>query len=182
MDRELASAPNSATNDKVKSAQELVEIRVQARTAAKTVVWTNGCFDLLHVGHVRSLAAARALGDVLIVGLNGDDSVRRLKGPGRPVLPAVERAEMLAALACVDYVTIFETLTPTEPLTLLQPDVHCKGVDYLPPHGKPIPESSVVEKYGGRIAFLPLFAGRSTSELVARIQHREVETKERRKR
>jgi rfaE bifunctional protein nucleotidyltransferase chain/domain len=149
---------------------ELLDVRHRARREGQVVVWTNGCFDLLHVGHVRNLQAARGHGDLLVVGLNSDDSVRRLKGPGRPVLPAAERAEVLAALACVDYVVVFEELTPTEAIARLQPDVHCKGADYAPPHGKPIPEAEVVEAYGGRIEFLPLVPAISTSDVIRRIQ------------
>ena len=140
------------------------------RAAGRTVVWTNGCFDLLHVGHVRSLRAARALGDVLIVGVNSDASVKQLKGPDRPLVPAAERAEIIAALACVDHVLVFDDLTPEAVLERLQPEVHCKGADYAPPDGKPIPEAWVVASYGGRIAFLPLVPGRSTSDLARRLE------------
>lgn len=134
----------------------------------KTVVWTNGCFDLIHVGHIRSLFAARTLGDVLVVGLNSDSSVRRLKGPGRPLVPERERAEILAAMACVDAVVIFNELTPESALARLRPQIHCKGADYAPPNGKPIPEAKLVESYGGRVAFLPLVEGFSTSDLIKR--------------
>lgn len=140
------------------------------RAAGKAVAWTNGCFDLFHAGHARSLAAARALGDALVVGVNSDDSVRRLKGAGRPVLPEAERAELVAALACVDHVVVFGEDTPEECLRLLRPDVHCKGADYAPPHGKPVPEAAVVESYGGRVCFLPLADGLSTTELIRRIR------------
>jgi len=140
------------------------------RTAGKVVVWTNGCFDLFHAGHARSLRAARSLGDVLVVGLNSDSSVRRLKGLGRPILPAVERAELLASLVCVDHVVVFDDDTPEECIRLLRPAVHCKGADYAPPSGKPIPEAALVEAYGGRVAFLPLVEGLSTSELIRRIR------------
>jgi len=150
--------------------EELLALRERWRAEGKTVVWTNGCFDLLHLGHVRSLQAAKALGDVLVVGVNSDDSVRRLKGPGHPIFPASERVEILAALECVDYVIIFEELTPEKALARLKPDIHCKGADYAPPHGKPIPEAKVVEAYGGRVEFLPLLPGRSTSELIRRIK------------
>jgi rfaE bifunctional protein nucleotidyltransferase chain/domain len=148
----------------------LLAERARWRAEGRVVVWTNGCFDLLHAGHVRSLRAARALGDILVVGLNGDASVRRLKGPGRPLVPAAERAEVLAALACVDRVVVFDEDTPEAALAWLRPDVHCKGVDYAPPHGKPIPEATLVEGYGGRIVFLPLSPGLSTTELLRRIR------------
>jgi rfaE bifunctional protein nucleotidyltransferase chain/domain len=148
----------------------LLAERARWRAEGRVVVWTNGCFDLLHVGHVRSLRAARALGDVLLVGLNSDVSVRRLKGPGRPLMPASERAEILAELACVDRVVVFEEDTPEAALARFRPDIHCKGTDYAPPHGKPIPEAALVEGYGGRIVYLPLSPGLSTTELLRRIQ------------
>ncbi len=148
----------------------LLALRAGYREAGQTVVWTNGCFDLLHAGHVRSLMTARAFGDVLIVGLNSDRSIRQLKGPTRPILPQADRAELLAGLASVDHVLLFDDLVPTPVLEQLRPDVHCKGADYAPPHGKPIPEQRVVEAYGGRVAFLPLLPGISTSELIRRIR------------
>src|SRR5262249_19881214 len=130
----------------------------------------NGCFDLVHAGHVRSLQAASELGDVLVVGVNSDESIRRLKGAGRPVMSAADRAEGVAALECVDWVVVFDDLTPTARLEVVRPDVHCKGADYAPPHGKPIPEREVVESYGGRVEFLPLIPGISTSELIRRVR------------
>jgi D-beta-D-heptose 7-phosphate kinase/D-beta-D-heptose 1-phosphate adenosyltransferase len=132
-------------------------------------VFTNGVFDLLHVGHVRGLDRAATLGDVLVVAVNDDDSVRRLKGESRPLVPAEERAELLAALAPVDYVVVFDELEPSDLLRELRPDVVCKGADYAPPHGKPMPERVVVEEYGGRIEFLPLVEGRSTTDLAGRL-------------
>lgn len=158
-----------ATN-KVVGWEELLALRERWRAEGKTVVWTNGCFDLLHLGHVRSLQAAKALGDVLVVGVNSDEVVRQLKGPGRPIFPASERVQMLAALECVDYVIVFEELTPERALARLTPDIHCKGADYALPHGKPIPEAKTVEAYGGRVKFLPLLPGHSTSELIRRIR------------
>jgi rfaE bifunctional protein nucleotidyltransferase chain/domain len=151
----------------------LLARRAVYRQQARTVVWTNGCFDLLHAGHVQSLLAASTLGDILIVGLNSDSSIRRLKGPARPILPEAERAQILAALECVDHVLVFDDLVPTRLLEQIQPDVHCKGADYAPPHGKPIPERAVVEAYGGRVAFLPLVPGLSTSQLIQRIRQLE---------
>jgi rfaE bifunctional protein nucleotidyltransferase chain/domain len=148
----------------------LLHRRARARREQQTVVWTNGCFDLLHVGHVRSLEAARACGDILVVGVNSDASVRQLKGPGRPILPEDQRVELLTALECVDYVILFEEATPTTAIARLQPDVHCKGADYAPPKGKPIPEAGIVAAYGGRIEFLPLVPGLSTSDLLERIR------------
>ena len=136
------------------------------------MVWTNGCFDLLHVGHIRSLEAARRQGDILVVGLNSDASVRRLKGPARPIVPLRERRAILAALECVDCVIPFSESTPEAALRRLKPDVHCKGADYKPPRGKPIPEAPLVHSYGGRIAYLPLVGERSTTSLVRRIRSR----------
>ena len=149
-----------------------VPLRERWKKEGKTVVWTNGCFDLLHVGHVRSLEAARRMGDVLIVGVNSDDSVRRIKGPGRPIVPAAERAEILAALSCVDHVVVFDETTPEEAISRWKPDVHCKGADYAPPDGKPIPEAEVIEAYDGRIEFLPLSGSISTSDIIQRIRQR----------
>jgi phosphoheptose isomerase len=153
----------------------LLDLRQRWHAQGQTVVWTNGCFDLLHVGHVCGLEAARNLGDVLVVGVNSDNSVRSLKGPGRPIVAAAERMRVLAALACVDYVVMFDEATPETVLSQLQPDVHCKGGDYLPPHGQPVPEASVVESYGGRVAYLPLFASPSTSSLIQRSRARDGE-------
>jgi rfaE bifunctional protein nucleotidyltransferase chain/domain len=148
----------------------LLSARDDCRQAGRVVVWTNGCFDLLHPGHVSSLQAARRLGDVLVVGLNSDASVRTNKGPSRPILSQVERAAMLAALECVDHVLIFDEPTPAAALAKLQPDIHCKGAEYAPPHGRPVPERAVVQGYGGRIEYLPLMAGISTTELLRRIR------------
>lgn len=132
------------------------------------VVWTNGCFDLLHAGHVRSLRDAKALGDILVVGLNSDRSVRAIKGTLRPIVHQDDRAEVIAAMACVDYVTIFDESDPVLALSLLRPDIHCKGADYA--DGKrPVPEREVVLGYGGRIEFLPIHEGLSTSGLIERI-------------
>ena len=160
----------STRNKKIVDLALLLPIRDRYRQDGQTVVWTNGCFDLLHAGHIRSLQLASELGDVLVVGINSDESVRLLKGVGRPILTANDRAEVLAALECVDHVVVFSELTPTATLERLRPDVHCKGADYAPPYGKPIPERALVEAYGGRVAFLPLVPGISTSELIRRIQ------------
>jgi len=148
----------------------LAELREVHRRAGRILVWTNGTFDLLHPGHVASLTAARALGDVLFVGLNSDASVRSYKGPNRPILTQIERATMLCALACVDAVTIFDEPTPEAVLAAVKPDIHCKGAEYAPPHGRPVPEAAIVEGYGGRIAYLPLVEGLSTTALLQRIR------------
>ena len=159
--REIVDAPGG-----VVSWEELLPERDLWRRAGRTVVWTNGCFDLLHVGHLRSLEAAKRLGDVLVVGVNGDESVRRLKGPGRPVVPAEDRAAMVAALRPVDRVVIFGEDTPEAALERLRPEIHAKGADYA---DKPIPEREVVERHGGRVVLLPLVEGWSTSGLLDRI-------------
>jgi rfaE bifunctional protein nucleotidyltransferase chain/domain len=149
---------------------DLAALGERLRAAGRVVVWTNGCFDLFHAGHARSLRDAKVLGDVLVVGVNADATVRRLKGAARPLVPAADRAELVAAVRWVDYVMIFDEDTPEECLRRLRPAVHCKGADYAPPGGKPVPEAALVESYGGRVAFLPLIDGLSTSELVRRVQ------------
>ncbi len=134
------------------------------RARGGTVVATGGCFDLLHAGHVATLEAARRLGDCLVVCLNSDDSVRRLKGPSRPLQPAADRARVLSALACVDAVVVFGEDTPAEALRRVRPDVWVKGGDYA---GAELPESGVLAEWGGQAVTVPYVAGRSTSELVA---------------
>lgn len=133
----------------------------------KRVVFTNGCFDVLHPGHIRSLEAARGLGDCLIVGLNGDESVRALKGPGRPVIPADERAEILASLECVDAVVVFEDLTPQKVIASLLPDVLVKGADWP---GNQIVGREQVEGAGGKVVLVEVFQGYSTTEILKRIR------------
>ena len=133
----------------------------------RRVVFTNGCFDLLHPGHIGSLEQARALGDALIVGLNSDASVRQLKGAGRPVLPERERAEILAALECVDAVVIFDELTPREIISRLLPDVLVKGADWP---GDQIVGREEVEAAGGRVVSIPVVPGYSTTEILRKIR------------
>ena len=128
---------------------------------------TNGCFDLLHAGHVRSLEHAASLGDLLIVGINDDHSVRALKGSGRPLMAADERAELIAALSCVDLVTIFPEATAEALVSAVKPDVYVKGGDY---DEAAIPEAVIVRGYGGRVVLTPLVPGRSTSSIVDRIR------------
>lgn len=139
----------------------------QDRRDGRRVVFTNGCFDLLHPGHIASLEQARSLGDVLIVGINSDASVRQLKGPGRPLLPQEERAEILAALECVDAVVIFDKLTPREVIARLLPDVLVKGGDWP---GDQIVGREEVEAAGGRVVSVPVVPGYSTSALLQRIR------------
>jgi rfaE bifunctional protein nucleotidyltransferase chain/domain len=158
------------TAGKLMTWDALLAAREHWRSAGRTVVWTNGCFDIIHLGHVRNLQACRRLGEVLVVGVNNDATVRQLKGPSRPIIPDIQRAEMIAALECVDAVVIFGELTPEASLARLRPEIHCKGADYAPPHGKPIPEAKIVASYGGRIEFFPLVPSLSTTELIRRIR------------
>ena len=145
-----------------------VEARVEeARRAGKTVALANGCFDVLHVGHVRYLQGARREADVLVVGLNGDDSVRRLKGPGRPVLGEQDRALLVAAVRAVDHVVVFAEDDVKGLLLALRPDVHCKGTDYTP---ETVPEKDVVRSYGGRVAIVGDAKDHDTRSLLRRIR------------
>lgn len=158
--------------------EQLPPLGEQLRAAGKRVVFTNGHFDLLHVGHLRYLQAAAALGDVLIVGLNDDASTTRRKGPSRPILPEAERAELVAGLACVDYTTIFHEDTATRAITLLRPDTYVKGGDYaasdadLAAGKRPLPEAEVVRAHGGEVRTIPLVPGTSTTEIECRIAGR----------
>ena len=139
----------------------------ELRAAGKTLVFTNGVFDLLHAGHVDYLQAARALGDALFVGVNDDQSARASKGPGRPFLPAADRARLLAALRCVDGVIVFPERTAEAVIAALRPAVYAKGGDYA---DKPLPERALVESIGGRVVLLPLLPDRSTTALIERIR------------
>ncbi|MCO5177646.1 MAG: adenylyltransferase/cytidyltransferase family protein [Thermomicrobiales bacterium] len=149
--------------------RQLADLGANLRREGQRIVFTNGHFDLLHVGHLRYLQGARALGDVLVVGVNDDATTTARKGPGRPILPATDRAELLAGLTCVDYVTIFSEPTAERCVELLQPDVYIKGGDYGP-GGANLPEARVVARLGGETVILPLEPGRSTSEIVAAIR------------
>lgn len=147
---------------------EEVGLRVQAaRRAGQRIALANGCFDLLHVGHVRYLEGAKAEADVLVVGVNGDDSVRRLKGPGRPILDQGERALLVAALRAVDHVVVFPEDDVAKLLLALRPDVHCKGTDYTPEN---VPERDVVRSYGGRVAIVGDPKDHDTKKLIERIR------------
>jgi rfaE bifunctional protein nucleotidyltransferase chain/domain len=152
--------------EKVLDLEAARAIAAATRAAGRRLVLANGCFDLLHVGHVRYLAAARALGDVLIVGLNADASVRRLKGRGRPLVPAAERAEMLAALAAVDHVVVFDDDTADRLVALLRPAVHAKGTDYTP---ESVPERASVRAAGGEVAIAGDAKAHSSRDLIATV-------------
>jgi len=175
-----------ATQQKVLPREEIVSIVRRRQRAGERAVFTNGCFDLLHLGHIRYLQEARSLGDFLVLGLNSDESVRKLKGPTRPLVSELERAEILAALSCVDYVTIFSEPTAGELIDLLQPPIYVKGADYihqsvgaepracppqdaLPDTGR-LPEAKHVLAYGGVIRFIAYLPGHSTTELIQKIK------------
>jgi len=151
---------------KLVSREELAERVREERAAGRTIAFANGCFDILHVGHVRYLESAAREADVLVVAINDDHSVRQLKGEGRPILPAGDRAELVAALRSVDYVVIFSEPTVGPLLTELHPDVHCKGTDYTI---ESVPERDIVLGYGGRTAIVGDPKDHSTRELLARI-------------
>jgi len=152
---------------KLGTLDEVVARVQEARAAGRSVALANGCFDILHVGHLRYLEGARAEADVLVAGVNGDASVRRLKGEGRPILDARERALLVAALRAVDHVVVFEEDDVTRLLLALKPDVHCKGTDYTP---ESVPERDVVRSYGGRVAIVGDAKRHATRELLQRIR------------
>lgn len=135
--------------------------------SGQRIVFTNGCFDILHAGHVRYLGAARALGDCLVVGLNSDASVRRLKGEARPVNGEADRAEVLGAIRAVDYVTVFDEPTAAALIEILRPDVYAKGGDYTL---DTLPEAEIVQAYGGRVALIDLVPGRSTTKVIEKLR------------
>src|SRR4030043_1036177 len=151
---------------KIKARKELLRIITDLKAEGKRIVFTNGCFDLLHVGHVRYLEEAKALGDVLVVGVNSDASVRKLKGPKRPILPEAGRAEILSGLGCVDYITLFDEMDPLKLIASLQPNVLVKGGDWTKEQtvGK-----EVVERSGGEVVIIPFVKGASTSNLIETI-------------
>ena len=151
---------------KIRLRQELAAIVKNLKNEGARIVFTNGCFDLLHLGHVRYLREAAKLGNILIIGVNSDSSVSSLKGPDRPYISELERAEILASLECVDYVTIFSELRPDNVIKLLRPDIHVKGGDYKV---SDLPEKKLVESLGGRVVVIPPIKGRSTTNIVAKI-------------
>lgn len=152
---------------KVKSLDELKRIAEQARRNRKTVVFTNGCFDLLHRGHVHALREAKALGDILIVAINSDRSVKAIKGPDRPVLSESDRAELIAAMEMVDYVALFDEPDPYDLIRAVRPNVLVKGGDWGPDQ---IVGADIVEQDGGKVAVIPYLKGFSTTEIIERIR------------
>jgi D-glycero-beta-D-manno-heptose 1-phosphate adenylyltransferase len=154
---------------KILTPADLPSLRERTRQAGRTLAFANGVFDLLHVGHVRYLQAAAREADVLVVGVNGDASTRALKGEGRPLTPASERAELIAALECVHHVVVFEEATCDAVLASLRPDVHCKGTDYT---AASVPEAATVRAFGGRIAIVGDPKDHATRDLIARLSRR----------
>jgi phosphoheptose isomerase len=160
----LANPPEYVTSSKKEITRtDLSLLRRSASSDKRTIVWTNGVFDVFHAGHLSQLKAARAFGDVLVVGVNTDETVAASKGANRPIFPLAERMDLLAGLEIVDFVHPFPEPTPVEALRVLRPDVHCKGADYA---DKPIPERSFIESYGGRVVLIPLVEGRSTTRVL----------------
>jgi len=155
--------------EKIKDKESLQRVLNDLKAKGKRVVFTNGCFDLLHIGHIRYLEKAKSLGDILVVGVNSDHSVRGLKGPDRPILPEEERAEILSGLWCVDYVTVFNEPTPLELISSLQPHFLVKGGDWSK---ATTVGREVVEKSGGEVVILPFVEGSSTSNVIETILER----------
>lgn len=153
--------------DKILDIKQLQLVTQKLKKEHKKIVATSGCFDLLHAGHVTYLEEAKNIGDVLVVLLNSDQSVHRLKGETRPIVPEKERAQVIAGLGCVDYVCIFDEQTPCEKYLMFQPDYIVKGGDY---QGKTIPEMETVATYGGKIAYLSFVEGHSTTNIIEKIK------------
>jgi len=149
------------------SEADLREALARERAAGKSIAFANGVFDILHVGHVRYLLDAAKVADVLVVGVNGDESVRMLKGPDRPLMPAAERAEIISAIRGVAYVTIFDDRSPARLLQLLQPDFQCKGTDYT---ADSVPEAEIVKAYGGKVVIVGDPKDHSTTEMLAKLR------------
>ena len=158
------------TGSNILSRAALIKVVAEARASGKRIVMANGCFDILHVGHIRYLRGARELGDLLVVGVNSDSQVAIQKGAGRPIVPALERAELIGALDSVSYVTIFDEPTVEELLLSLKPDVHAKGTDYTV---ETVPEREIVRSYGGTVAIVGDPKDHSTSEILS--QHGRLE-------
>jgi D-beta-D-heptose 7-phosphate kinase/D-beta-D-heptose 1-phosphate adenosyltransferase len=155
--------------EKIKEKEDLRRIIEDLKAKGRRIVFTNGCFDLLHIGHIRYLEDAKSLGDILVVGVNSDQSIRGLKGNNRPILPQGERTEILSSLGCVDYITVFDEADPLELISFLQPHILVKGGDWAK---ETIVGREVVERSGGKVVILPFVEGASTSNLIETILKR----------
>jgi rfaE bifunctional protein nucleotidyltransferase chain/domain len=164
-----------AGKKKVQSPDRLSRIRENLRLKSQKIVFTNGCFDILHRGHIHLFRKSKRLGDVLVVGINNDASIRRLKGPGRPVFPLQERLEVLAALSDIDYLVAFSQDTPLELIKQVKPDILVKGGDWQP---EAVVGKKEVEDEGGRVVIIPYLPGRSTTEIIQKIREIELKSKE----
>jgi rfaE bifunctional protein nucleotidyltransferase chain/domain len=160
----------TSASTRIMDRERLVERIEQARKSGARIVMANGCFDVLHVGHVRYLEAARNLGDVLIVGINCDEQTRRLKGEGRPLVPQDQRAEIISSIEAVDFVTIFAEPTVTQLLLALKPDIHAKGTDYTEAS---VPERDVVRSFGGRVAIVGDAKDHSSTEMIDKVSSKQ---------
>lgn len=156
---------------KIKSFREIEKISRQFKKTGKRIVFTNGCFDILHKGHIRLLKKAKSLGDILIVGLNTDSSIRRLKGKGRPFLKERDRAEILSALEMIDYVVLFHEDTPYQLIKIVKPDVLVKGGDYKK---EEVVGKDIIESYGGKVYIFPVVKGVSTTQIAKKIRRTEI--------
>jgi rfaE bifunctional protein nucleotidyltransferase chain/domain len=163
------SNPDFTAQSRILDRSELISAADTARRRGQRIIFANGCFDILHAGHVRYLEAAKALGDILIVAVNSDEQARRLKGEARPLLPQDQRAELVSSLAAVDLVTIFDEPTVTELLLALKPDIHAKGTDYSE---ETVPERDVVRSFGGRVAIVGDPKDHSSTEIIEKVSNK----------
>ena len=154
-------------NPKIKTCAQMKEVAARLKRRGKKIVFTNGCFDLFHAGHVEILRRAASLGDVLVVGVNSDTSVTAIKGPGRPIIPEADREQIISALSCVDYVVVFGEETPLRLIQAVRPDVLVKGEDWK---GREVVGEDVVKARGGRVEFVSLVPGLSTTDLINKIR------------
>ncbi|MEM4259830.1 MAG: D-glycero-beta-D-manno-heptose-7-phosphate kinase [Candidatus Woesearchaeota archaeon] len=157
-------------NKKIVSREKIIKILKYYKSMNKKIVFTNGCFDILHTGHVRLLQKAKSFGDILVVGLNTDESIKKIKGPERPIINQEDRAEILSSLDCVDYIVFFDENNPCEIISEIKPDIHVKGGDYNPNDYKNMPEAKIVHEYGGEVKIINLVDGKSTTNIINKIK------------
>ncbi len=155
--------------NKIISREEAKNIALSLKNSGKTIVFTNGCFDILHAGHIELLEKAKSFGDILILGLNTDKSIKIIKGENRPLNIQIDRARVIAALELVDYVVLFDESTPCEIISKIKPDIHVKGGDYDPTDFENMPEAEVINEYGGKIEVVPLLKTKSTTNIIKKI-------------